>query len=145
MDIIVAKKEHLHDLIPLFDSYRIFYSQESDFLGARDFLTDRLTKKESIIYLAYIEENPVGFIQLYPIFSSVSMEPMYILNDLFVDSSYRNIGVGGSLIQTAKNLCIEKNFKGMILETQTTNKLAQGLYEKVGFVKDENLHYFWKK
>ena len=25
------------------------------------------------------------------------MEPMYILNDLFVDSSYRNIGVGGSL------------------------------------------------
>ena len=145
MDIIEAKKEHLHDLIPLFDGYRIFYNQESDFLGARDFLTDRLTKKESIIYLAYIEENPVGFIQLYPIFSSVSMEPMYILNDLFVDSSYRNIGVGGSLIQIAKNLCVEKNFKGMILETQTTNKLAQGLYEKVGFVKDENLHYFWKK
>jgi len=145
MDIIEAKKEHLHDLIPLFDGYRIFYNQESDFLGARDFLTDRLTKKESIIYLAYIEENPVGFIQLYPIFSSVSMEPMYILNDLFVDSSYRNIGVGGSLIQTAKNLCVEKNFKGMILETQTTNKLAQRLYEKVGFVKDENLHYFWTK
>jgi len=145
MDIIEAKKEHLHDLIPLFDGYRIFYNQESDFLGARDFLTDRLTKKESIIYLAYIEENPVGFIQLYPIFSSVSMEPMYILNDLFVDSSYRNIGVGGSLIQTAKNLCVEKNFKGMILETQTTNKLAQRLYEKVGFVKDENLHYFWNK
>ena len=145
MDIIEAKKEHLHDLIPLFDGYRIFYNQESDFLGARDFLTDRLTKKESIIYLAYIEENPVGFIQLYPIFSSVSMEPMYILNDLFVDSSYRNIGVGGSLIQIAKNLCVEKNFKGMILETQTTNKLAQRLYEKVGFVKDENLHYFWNK
>ena len=75
----------------------------------------------------------------------VHMEPMYILNDLFVDSSYRNIGVGGSLIQTAKNLCVEKNFKGMILETQTTNKLAQRLYEKVGFVKDENLHYFWNK
>ena len=145
MDIIEAKKEHLHDLIPLFDGYRIFYDQETDFLSARDFLTDRLTNKESIIYLVYIEENPVGFIQLYPIFSSVTMEPMYILNDLFVDSSYRNIGVGGSLIQTAKDLCHEKNFKGMALETQTSNKIAQGLYEKVGFVKDKNLHYFWSK
>lgn len=145
MDIVEAKKEHLHDLIPLFDGYRIFYNQESDFLGARDFLTDRLTNNESIIYIAYEEENPVGFIQLYPIFSSVSMEPMYILNDLFVDSSYRNTGVGEALIQKAKNLCVEKNSKGMALETQPSNKRAQGLYEKVGFVKDENLHYFWTK
>ena len=145
MDIIIAKKEHLHDLIPLFDGYRIFYNQESDFLRARDFLTDRLTNNESIIYLAYIEENPVGFIQLYPIFSSVTMEPMYILNDLFVDSSYRKIGVAQALIQTAKDLCKKNGVKGMVLETQTTNKLAQSLYENCGFLKDENLHYYWTK
>ncbi|MBT8260957.1 MAG: GNAT family N-acetyltransferase [Bacteroidia bacterium] len=135
--------EHLHDLIPLFDGYRIFYKQESDFLGARDFLTKRLTNNESIIYLAYIEENPVGFIQLYPIFSSVSMKPMYILNDIFVDSSYRKIGVGKALIEKAQEICKEKSFKGMILETQTSNSLAQQLYEDCGFVKDENLHYYW--
>ena len=145
MDIVEAKKEHLHDLIPLFDGYRIFYNQESDFIGARDFLTERLTNNESIIYIAYEEENPVGFIQLYPIFSSVSMEPMYILNDLFVDSSFRNTGVGEALIHKAKNLCVEQNSKGMVLETQPSNKRAQGLYEKVGFVKDENLHFFWAK
>lgn len=145
MNIIRAKKEHLHDLIPLFDGYRIFYKQESDFLGARAFLTDRLTNNESVIYIAYIQENPVGFIQLYPIFSSVSMEPMYILNDLFVDSSYRKIGVADALIQTAKDLCEEKGFKGMILETQATNKQAQQLYEKCGFIIDDNLHYFWTK
>lgn len=143
MNIIKAKIEHLHDLIPLFDGYRIFYKQESDFLGARDFLTDRLTNNESVIYIAYIEENPVGFIQLYPIFSSVSMEPMYILNDLFVDSSYRKIGVGESLINKAKEICEEKSFKGMILETQKTNKRAQELYKHCGFVEDVNLHYIW--
>lgn len=143
MDIVEAKKEHLHDLIPLFDGYRIFYQQESDFLGARNFLTNRLTNNESIIFLAYIEENPVGFIQLYPIFSSVSMKPMYILNDIFVDSSYRKIGVGKALIQKAKDVCKEFSFKGMILETQITNTKAQSLYEECGFIKDENLHYIW--
>lgn len=143
MDIIEAKKEHLHDLIPLFDGYRIFYQQESDFLGARNFLTDRLTNNESIIFIAYIEEYPAGFIQLYPIFSSVKMKPMYILNDIFVDSSYRKIGVAKALIQKAKDICKKQSFEGMILETQTTNKRAQKLYESCGFKKDENLHYIW--
>ena len=144
MHILKAKIEHLHDLIPLFDGYRIFYKQESDFLGARDFLTVRLTNNESVIYLAYLEENPVGFIQLYPIFSSVSMQPMYILNDIFVDSSYRKIGVGKQLIEKAKEICKRQSFKGMILETQPSNTKAQKLYEESGFLKDENLHYFWQ-
>ena len=142
MTILKAELQHLNDLVPLFDGYRKFYKQTSDLKSARQFLTDRITNQESIIYIAYIDKSPVGFTQLYPLYSSVSMETMYLLNDLFVDGSIRSQGVGQELIQAAKDLCVAKNYKGLALQTEFDNR-AQHLYERVGFVKDTDLHFFW--
>lgn len=142
MKIIKAQIEDIPDLVPLFDGYRMFYRQESDFTGGMHFLTERISLKESIIYLAYIEENAVGFMQLYRIFSSVSMERMILLNDLYIESNYRGQGVGTALIDTAKELCSKNKYKGLALQTETNNP-AQKLYESLGFKKDPDLHYFW--
>lgn len=137
-----ADIEHVPDLIPLFDAYRMFYRQRSDFLGAQKFLKDRLSKNESVIYLAYADENAIGFVQLFPVFSSVSMEPMYILNDLYVEENYRGQGIGRLLIDQAKALCREKKFKGLALQTEADNP-AQKMYEYLEFKLDPDLHYFW--
>jgi len=142
MNIVQAQLEHLDDLVPLFDGYRIFYKQESNQDQARFFLKERIINNESVIYIAYHNDKAVGFTQLYPLFSSVSMERMYILNDLFVCSDVRGIGVGQELIQAAKNLCIEKQYKGLGIQTANDNP-AQHLYERVGFVKDPDLQFFW--
>ena len=37
-------------------------------------------------------DNYVGFIQLYPSFSTVSLKRQWILNDLYVKEEYRNKG-----------------------------------------------------
>jgi len=142
MTIIQATIDHLNDLIPLFDGYRIFYKQKSNKVAAKDFLYKRLTKNDTIIYLAYKDSKAVGFVHLFPSFSSVSMQPLYILNDLFVDSEYRNQGIGVALLNRAKELCIEKNFKGLALETAMSNP-AQYLYERLGWKKEKYLQYFW--
>lgn len=142
MNIVRATLRHLDDLIPLFDGYRLFYRQSSNIEKAKTFLTNRIQNNESVIYIAYIDNKAVGFTQLYPLFSSVSMEPMYLLNDLFVDKSVRNQGVGQQLIQAAKDLCIKKQYKGLGIQTEVTNP-AQHLYERVGFKKDPDLHLFW--
>lgn len=142
MTIKQAQINDLPDLIPLFDGYRMFYRQASDFVGAKSFLSERITKNESIIYIAYVEENAIGFMQLFPIFSSVSMEPMFLLNDLYIEKNYRGQGIGTALIDKGKELCKENNYKGLALQTETTNP-AQKLYEAVGFKKDPDLHYFW--
>ena len=34
--------------------------------------------------MAFDGDNPIGFVQLYPSFSSVSMMRSWVLNDLFV-------------------------------------------------------------
>ena len=70
------------------------------------------------------------------------MEGMYILNDLFVSSAVRGKGVGHKLIQAAKDLCVTNKCKGLGIQTENTN-LVQHLYQRLGFVKDPDLQFFW--
>ena len=142
MDITQATIKHLDDLSPLFNGYRIFYKQESDIEAVKLFLKERLTKQDSVIYVAYIDNIAVGFTQLYFLLSSVSMKPMFLLNDLYIDQKYRGKSIGTSLINKAKILCKEKGYKGIIIQTEQTNP-AQHLYQRVGFVKDTDLTFFW--
>ena len=141
--IIQASKENLEEIVPLFDQYRLFYKQESDLHGAKVFLTDRFNNNESVIFLAYFKGDPVGFTQLFPMFSSVSMQRSYVLNDLYVSASYRKKQIGEALLNKAKEFCIANSAKGLTLETGIHNP-AQKLYEKLNWVKDVDcFHYFW--
>ena len=53
------------------------------------FIEQRVVNHESIIFLATNDGLALGFTQLYPSFSSVSMRRLWILNDLFVAPSAR--------------------------------------------------------
>ena len=69
------------------------------------------------------------------------MQPIYILNDLYVTKEYRKQGIGVALLNKAKELCREQKYKGLALQTETTNP-AQYLYERLGWKKDPDLQYF---
>ena len=144
MTITQANIEHLKDLVPLFNDYRIFYKQESNEELASQFLKVRIQNNESVIFIAYLNNEAVGFTQLYPLFSSVSMKPMYLLNDLFVKSNYRGKGIGEALINKAKALCETQKNKGLALQTSADNP-AQKIYERLGFIKDHDLYYYWTR
>ncbi len=139
----VATITDVSSLLPLFNAYRDFYGQKLDAQGSESFLEARINNRESIIFLAHDKGKAVGFTQLYTTFSSVSLQPVYILNDLYVLSSHRAQGIGAMLLQEAKNHCIASNFKGLALETAIDNP-AQALYERLGWKKDSHcFHYFW--
>ena len=147
MHIHQATLTDLEFIIPLFDGYRQFYKQPSDIEGARSFLKERFAHNESTIYVAHTVSNPqelVGFTQVYPLFSSVSMERMLLLNDLYIHPDHRGKGIGTLLINRVKELCTATGQKGIALQTGTTNP-AQKLYERLGFTKDPDLHYFWAR
>lgn len=125
-------------IVSLFNQYRLFYDQPSDVAGAAYYLNERLRQHESIIYVAFEErdgESPVGFVQLYPLYSSISMTKNWILNDLFVEPESRSMGVGRSLIEAAMNMAKTRNAKFLQLETAADNYGAQRLYEGIGFEK----------
>ena len=143
MIIIKAEIQHLKDLVPLFDSYRVFYKKTSNPEAAKQFLKARLEKQDTIIYIAYAEDKAVGFMHLFHSFTSVSMQSLYILNDLFVKKNHRKKGIGVALLNQAKDKAKEDDYKFVVLQTETNNP-AQLLYENMGWKKDDDLHFIWK-
>lgn len=134
----------LDSVAGLFDLYRLFYQQESNIEAAKEFLKERIMNEESVIFLARdYENNAVGFVQLYPSFSSVSMKRSWVLNDLYVDKSARKKGFAEKLIKEAIRYAGETGAKGVSLETGKENSNAQKLYEKIGFVQETNTFYYY--
>jgi ribosomal protein S18 acetylase RimI-like enzyme len=142
MHVKKMTERELHKVAPLFDQYRMFYKQMSDEKGAHVFLLERIQREESVIYVAE-EENgeAVGFVQLYPSFSSVSMQRLWILNDLYVTKHARGKGVGVALLDKAKELASETRAKGLLLQTAEDNVRAQGIYEEYGFKQESDRFY----
>jgi len=134
------------DLIsPLFDAYRVFYEKDSDMKGAKNFLKERLENNESVIYLAMEDDkNAVGFIQLYPLFSSTRMARLWLLNDLFVDPSARRKGIAKQLLEKAKQHCHKTKACGFFLETGVDNIEGNALYPAAGMtLNDDHNFYYW--
>ncbi|MFB7637934.1 GNAT family N-acetyltransferase [Peribacillus butanolivorans] len=143
MGIQKATLIELDSLTELFDLYRVFYEQTSNLEGAREFLKERLTNEESVIFMAFDGDNPIGFVQLYPSFSSVSMMRSWVLNDLFVKGNARKKGFGEKLLKAAIAFAKETGAKGVSLETDKDNGNAQKLYEKIGFIRESNYFYYF--
>ena len=141
MVIQKATLNELHSLSELFDLYRVFYEQPSDLKGAKEFLNERLVNEESVVFIALDADDSLGFVQLYPSFSSISMQRSWILNDLFVKESARRKGLGEKLLQAAITFARETGANGVSLETGKENVNAQRLYERFGFVKESNYFY----
>jgi ribosomal protein S18 acetylase RimI-like enzyme len=141
INIKQLNKTEAHLVINLFNQYRIFYKQDSNIELATKFIQARLDNNESIIFVAFIKEDekliPIGFTQLYPLYSSVSAMKNWILNDLYVEQSHRKKGIGEKLIKVAMNFAKENNAKIVQLETMKDNYTAQKLYETIGFKKHD--------
>lgn len=125
----------------LFNEYRIFYNQTNDMHGAINFLQERIAKNESTIFIAFLDDEPVGFTQLYPIFSSVSLKRAWLLNDLYVAETARRQGVANALLDKAKEFGTQNNAGWLLLETAFDNYKAQSVYEKNGWIKQTDSFY----
>ena len=137
-----AGLEDLALLVPLYDGYRQFYRQPSDPAVAERFLRERLGRGDSVIFLAEDQSGAVGFTQLYPIFSSISAAPAWVLNDLFVSPAARRNGAGRALLERARQHGIETGARWLSLSTGRDNREAQALYEKLGWVRDTEYYHY---
>ncbi|WP_271410546.1 GNAT family N-acetyltransferase [Pseudomonas sp. Q1-7] len=139
MRIVQATLEHLDLLTPLFVKYREFYGELPFPESSRKFLEKRLSRKESVIYLALPDDDDtrlLGFCQLYPSFSSLALKRVWILNDIYVAEDARRQLVADRLLQTAKKMARETNAVRMRVSTSVSNEVAHKVYESIGFRED---------
>lgn len=129
----VADIDQLTDLV---EQYRAFYKQEPN-AKSKQYLTDRLTNGESIVFVAEEGGTLVGFTQCYPTFSTVSLSQIWLLNDLFVDPDHRGKHIADELMEMAESEAKKAGATRIWLRTAHTNTPAQALYEGRGWVQDE--------
>ncbi|HEY1353767.1 MAG TPA: GNAT family N-acetyltransferase [Ktedonobacteraceae bacterium] len=147
LEIVTATVDDLAQLVPLFDGYRQFYKQASDLEGAHRFLAAHFAHGTSVIFLALCataegQRSTCGFTQLYPGFSSVSLKPLWTLNDLFVVPDARRLGVGRALLSHAHAFAASTGARGLTLKTAVDNVCAQALYEATGWQRDEQFYTY---
>ncbi len=136
LSITHATMNDLDTLVPLFDAYRQFYEQPSDPGGAQKYLHERLVDGEAVVFLAWDEQEAVGFTLLYPTYTSVSMRFFWVLNDLYVKPEARKQGIGRALLERAKAHGRETGAQRLQLRTAITNTTAQKVYEAHGWQRD---------
>ncbi|MBB6099967.1 ribosomal protein S18 acetylase RimI-like enzyme [Deinobacterium chartae] len=137
-----ATLEDLPTLVPLFDAYRQFYGQPPDLATAAHFLQARLERGESVVLLAEVGGQAVGFTQLYGSFSSVRVGRVWILNDLYVSPAARGRGAGAALLEAAADFARQDGALGLSLQTAHDNHTAQALYERLGWVRDTDFYTY---
>ena len=130
-------------LTPLFDAYRVFYGKPSDSAVARAFLLNRLQHNESVLFVALQAGGAaIGFVQLYPIFSSVSAARSFVLNDLYVIPDARRSKVGVKLLEAAVAYGRAVGAINLSLSTAIGNETAQALYVSQGWVRDTEFYAY---
>jgi ribosomal protein S18 acetylase RimI-like enzyme len=146
-DLIIRRAESgdARAIAPLFDGYRQFYGKTSDLALAELFLRERLRNGESIVLVAVTPgagAGPIGFVQLYPTFSSLLCGRAWVLNDLFVAESARRSGVACALMNAAADAARGAGVNSISLSTAHDNLAAQALYTKLGYVLDEEFRTY---
>ena len=143
LELLRADASRVDQVADLFDAYRGFYGQPANLPQSREFLAERLARDESVIFYAQDESGQaLGFVQLYPSFSSIDAHRTWLLSDLFTASQARGRGVGTLLMNAARDFALATGAKGLILETATDNHTAQRLYESLGYVRDPGYYTY---
>jgi len=136
-----AELRHVDEIAPLFDAYRRFYGRADD-PRARSFLEERVARHESVVFVARLRGAAIGFSQLYPCFASVSLARMFILYDLFVAPQARRCGAAVALLRAAVGYAAGEGAGLLMLQTAVTNLPAQRLYEREGWVRDNDFYVY---
>ncbi|MFP7298812.1 GNAT family N-acetyltransferase [Neobacillus niacini] len=140
-----ATIQDLPQIVPVFDAYREYFKQDKNPEKVEEFLFDRFEHLESVIFIAEQKGEVIGFAQLYPVFSSLTLQRVWLLNDFFIIEEFRGSGVGTQLFKTVKELTVLTKSKGIELSVEHTNQKAWRFWEKQGFMLDEDFRYYFYK
>ena len=144
MSVTLATTADLDDLVPLFSGYLDFYEVPAPHAAIHAFLQPRIERGESTVFIARsIDGLAVGFVQLYPFFASLALQPTWLLSDLYVIPAARRDGHGAALMNAARAHAEARGACGLMLETAKTNHAGQALYERLGYRREEKFYTYW--
>ncbi len=133
-EIRIAKKEELPDLLAL---EKLCFKEETFHKKQLEYL---LLKAKSLVLVASADDEIIGSM-IVLLRENILQARIYSLN---VHPSYRRMGIGRLLMDTALEFLKERGFRKFTLETGINNTAARNLYESKGFSVDKILRNYYK-
>jgi GNAT superfamily N-acetyltransferase len=89
----------------------------------------------TLIFLAYVDEDPVGIATCFVGFSTFAARPLINIHDLAVLPNHRGSGVGRALLQAVEDHARRLGCCKLTLEVLEHNRRARETYERCGFAQ----------
>ncbi len=136
VDADLSRAEHQQALVTMLDAYMrdpIEGGQPPSEQTRRELVPGLRAHPACYVFFAWRDGLPVGFSICFLGFSTFNARPLINIHDIFVDSAVRGIGIGRMLLERIEAKARELNCCRITLEVREDNRVARGLYRKVGF------------
>lgn len=156
IDIIAADlslPHHAADFIMLLDSY----AQDpmgggtglSEFAKA-NLATELGKRDDSLVLLAYIDNQAVGVCTCIEGFSTFACKPLMNIHDIAVLPEHRGNGIASALLKQVETIARQRGCCKLTLEVLSGNETAKSVYQRFGFKNYEldpskGHALFWEK
>lgn len=153
VDADLSRAEHQHALLTMLEAYMLDPMEGGVPPSAqvkRDLVPALRAHPACYVLLAYQAGAPVGFAICFLGFSTFLARPLLNIHDIFVDASLRGTGIGAMLLDRIEAKARDLNCCRITLEVREDNRVARGLYRKVGFDRvrvgaERAIMEFWHK
>ena len=136
VDADLSRGEHQQALLTMLDAYMrdpMEGGEPPSERVKRELVPGLRAHPACYVFLAYRDGTPVGFTICFLGFSTFLARPLINIHDIFVDQSVRGRGIGSMLLERIEAKARELNCCRITLEVREDNRVARGLYRKVGF------------
>ncbi len=136
VDADLSRVEHQHALVAMLDAYMRDPMEGGEPMSEqvkRDLVPGLRAHPACHVLIAHRDGLPVGFTICFLGFSTFLARPLLNIHDIFVDLPVRGRGIGLMLLQRIEAKARELNCCRITLEVREDNRVARGLYRKVGF------------
>ena len=110
-----------------------------------DLIREMKSHPLTLILFAKVDDKFVGICTCFYAYSTFLAKPLMNIHDIYVEESYRALGVAKCLIQSLGEIARKNNCGKITLEVRKDNLNARDLYKNQGFTEAPHSMFFWIK
>jgi len=134
------RKAKLKDIVEITNLLEILFTQEVEFEFQKELHIKALKKiiknKEiGIIFVVTKEKKVIGCVNILFTISTALGSRVGLLEDMIVDSSYQNQGIGKRLLHKVFRYLKKEKIKRLTLLTDENNQKGKFFYQSLGFAE----------
>lgn len=92
--------------------------------------------------IAYADGDAVGVMNFFYKYTTFSGRKILYIEDLYAQEKYRGHGIGGKLLDKAKEIAAENDCEQIELKCASWNKNSAGFYESHGMIQEKEWNVY---